>query len=242
MKSGITNDAQANVLAAAIGFSLSQKVNPKNTASYYYILKGLIGAWLLCLRRAGVDVIVTSETKNVWQDYGKRGRDPATGDPYMKIVAQTAKLWPPWLQHADALFVLDRISGDRHKGEGTLMPYPTASMDTVNTKCSIPGVQPKFAFNNWDVFWDMVKLRRIPTAIDFKRVAIPGAVSSDGDSEVTFEDARAIVVGYAKKLGVAKSAKDLASLGRSNSLDPLNLLMQYNQWIDLIEREANEPS
>lgn len=231
-------EADARKLANATGAGATlngpRRFNPNDTASYYYFIKAAIRGMLRMLKMANVDVIVTSESRNKWQDYGKRE---------MKILGQTAKLLDPWLQMADALFVLNRIEGDRDSGKAKMLPYPIASLDTFNIKCSLPGVQPVFKFDSWDIFWKMISNRRVPTAKDFAALDIPASVIPDVKGELSESEIKQIVIDYALEMGVirdksANEAKRLLSIGLKHNLDISSILIQYEDWLTMIAQEA----
>jgi hypothetical protein len=225
--------------------NLGKRFKTYDTAVYYSTLKGIIRYMMMALRKAGVDVIITSESKNQWKDYGKQGRDPQTNEPYMKILGETIKVWEPFLQISDIVLVLDRIAGNRELGTGKMMPYPTASLDTFAPKCSIPGIQPTFTFNNWSVFWDMADNRRIPTVDDFSKVVVDAAQPYECETEMTDESAKSIIIDHAINKGIikSKSAQErikIADMAKKIGLDPANIVVQFNRWIEMINDEAEK--
>jgi hypothetical protein len=221
---------------------LDYKFNPTDPGGYYPFLKKVIGALLLACRKKGVDVITTTESRNVWKNYGSKAKDEANRP---KILGQTARAWDPWFQYADVLLVLSRIQGKREEGTATLTTYPTARMDTFNTKCSLPGLAPEFVLKNWSVFWDMVENRNVPTDEDFAKVEIPAAQASEEETPGpdTIKDAKKAIMDLAIKHGVLKSGKDkqgagaLVLAGAEAGLDMDNALAHYPQWVELIKEK-----
>jgi hypothetical protein len=197
-------------------------------------LKNIIETWLLMIRKNNIDMVVTAETRNVWTNYGKTGQ---------AILGQTAKLWDPWFKMADAVFVLDRIIGDRTSGEGKLSPFPTASLDTFNTKLSIPGVLPQFPFKNWDVLWGMASRRILPTAEDFAKIEVEAGVESDVVIE-TLNEAKKALIAKAINAGFIHDEKlaskqRLVELFAANGILSDDVLVRYYDCIDIIEDAVN---
>jgi hypothetical protein len=219
---------------------LDYKFNPNDPGGYYPFLKKVIGALLLACRKKGVDVVTTTESKNVWKNYGSKSKDP---EKKAQILGQTAKAWDPWFQYADALLVLSRIEGSREEGTAKLTTYPTARMDTFNTKCSLPGLAPEFVFKSWDVFWSMIENRNVPTDEDFAKVEIPAAQTPEEETPGpdTIDDAKKAIMHLAIKHGVLKGNQDkqgaaaLVMAGAEADLDMDNALAHYPQWVELIK-------
>jgi len=207
--------------------------NPNDAGSYYHMVKSIIRAFLLLLRKKGVDVLVTSESKNVWFKYGTRDA---------KIMGQTAKLWDPWFQMGDLLLVLERMEGSRDDGTAKLTPWPTARLDTFSPKASIPGIAPEFVFKDWNVFWDMVERRQMPGEDAFAKIDIPAATEPDNAGLQTIAEAKSAIVDYAIKSGYidnrGQALSALRSLGGKYDLDPNNALAQYWDWLEAIEKET----
>jgi hypothetical protein len=122
---------------------LDHKFNPAKPTEFYPFLKGVIKELLLACRKNGVDVIATTESKNVWKNYGSKAKDDANKP---KILGQMARVLDPWFQFGDVILVLSRIKGNRDDGAAKLTTFPTATMDTFKTKCSLPGLAPEFVF------------------------------------------------------------------------------------------------
>jgi len=234
------NQANAMALAKATGCYerhenfLGNRFRPTDVAAYYHLVKGIIQSFLRDCRKNSIDVIVTSESRNVWENYGSRDRaKPPT------ILGQTAKLWDPWFQMADAVFVLERMEGDRAKGEAKLTPWPNVSLDTFNTKISIPGVLPQFTFKDWNVFWNMAKRRRLPTVEEYAAIQVESGVASETVMETNAEAKRA-VMDHALKVGFVTSEtkedkQKLLDMALASGLDPENVLAQYFDWIGAID-------
>jgi len=213
---------------------LSYRFNVNDSAAYYYLVKSAIRGFLLTLRKASIDVIVTSESKNVWKNYGSRDKsNPQT------IMGKTTKLWDPWLQMSDLILVLERISGSRLEGTAKLTPWPTARLDTFNPKCSIVGIAPEFVFKDWDVFWKMVDLRKVPDSAMLGNLNVPVAIESLNIDSIA--DAKVAIVNHAVGTGFAPSFAAAPALvrkmGEKYGLEPSLALPQFNQWIDAINTE-----
>ena len=216
---------------------LNFRFNPNDTAAYYFLVKAVIRGFLLKLRQANVDVVVTAESKNVWVNYGSRDKaNPA------KIIGQTVKLWDPWLQVSDLLLDLDRIEGSRANGTAKLAAYPTASLDTFNPKCSIPGIKPQFVFDNWDTFWAMAKDNEVPSSEQFGKLVIPDVITVEGDLG-TLDEAKKAIVAHAIEKGFVTDALDarlkLPELGRKVGLDTEDALSRYEEWVAAINQAVD---
>lgn len=222
---------------------LDTRFSSTNSSDFYPFLKNVLKALLLACRRSGITVIATTESKNVWKNYGSR--DPKKKP---KIMGQTARALDPWFQFSDVLLVLSRIEGDRDSGNAKLKPWPTATLDTFNVKCSLPGVAPKFEFPNWEVFWQMIEKRDVPDAAKFAEVEIPAAeVSEDGTpGPETIEEAKRAIAGLAVTAGIMASLSDkdgaekLKELGAGKGLSLDNALAEYQQWQELISSAAEK--
>jgi hypothetical protein len=213
---------------------LQYRFNPNDVGGYYYVVKAVIRAFLMLLRRNEIDVIVTSESKNVWQNYGSRDKEnPA------KIMGQTAKLWEPWFQMGDILLNLERMTGSRLNGTAKLTQYPTARLDTFNPKCSIPGIAPEFVFSDWNVFWRMALRRVMPDGEAFAALEIPIAVTPENAGLETIAEAKQAIVEHALKVGfianIGEARTKIVELGKLKKLDPSNSLAEYWDWIAAID-------
>ncbi len=237
----MSNKRRAMAVTDALGISgrfstfLQYRFSTKDTASYYNLLKGVIREFLLKLRRRGIDVVVTSETRNVWKNYGSRDRNnPPT------ILGQTAKVWDPWMQLSDLILVLDRTRGDRLSGNATLSKYPMASLDTFNTKCSIVGIPPKFVLKNWDIFWEFANARNIVTEEQMKEVDVPLAI--ENNPVETIDDAKFGITQHAIRKGVPEKGLSawLKRVGEKYDLSSENAISEYWDWIEAIDEETDE--
>ena len=209
--------------------------NPNDAGSYYHMVKSIIRTFLLLLRKKSVDVLVTSESKNVWHKYGTRDA---------KILGQTAKLWDPWFQMGDLLLVLERLEGSRTNGTAKLTPWPIARLDTFSPKASIPGIAPEFIFKDWNIFWTMVERRVMPDEDAYSKIEIPTATEPDNAGLQTISEAKDSIVSYAIKSGYIENRGQalgaLRLLGEKYNLDPNNALAQYWEWLEAIEKEATD--
>jgi len=217
---------------------LDYKFKPTDPGGYYTLLKSAIRALLLACRRAGVDVIVTCESKNVWQNYGTRNA---------KILGQTAKVWDPWFQFSDQILVLSRVKGSRELGTARLTACPTAQMDTFNVKSSIPGIAPEFVMCNWDIFWKMAERRTVPTQDDFDELEIERAASPEKEIN-TIEQAKMQILDVAERFGLIKGVNDkagikaLKELGAEQGLSTDNALAELTDWVELLAATAEQGS
>ena len=177
---------------------------------------------------------MTTESRNVWANHGSRDRNnPPT------IEGQTAKLWDPWFQMGDGIFVLDRMKGNRLSGEGKLSPWPVAELDTFNPKMSIPGVLPQFEFKNWDVFWSMAEKRRLPTIEEYEQIKVDAGVETDNVVE-TLADAKRAILNHALKVGFIESESKanktkLLELLDDAKIDSDDVLIRFYDCIETID-------
>ena len=234
------NKSTAENLARAVGIFpkhenfITRRFRPNDIASYYHLVKSVIRGFLLLCRKNDIDMIVTAESRNVWANYGSRDRSkPPT------IEGQTAKLWDPWFQMSDAIFVLDRMKGDRLSGEGKLSPWPTVELDTFNPKMSIPGILPQFEFRNWDVFWAMAEKRRLPTVEEYEKIKVEAGIEADNVIE-TLADAKRAILNHALKNGYidseSKASKDkLLKLLDNAGIDSDDVLIRFYDCIEAID-------
>ena len=179
----------------------------KYKASSNIDLYGLANSITLELLRAfqvkGIDVITTTEAKNVWHAYGTRD---------MRIKGQTAKVLRSFMRSADFVYRLSRTTGSREDGTAKLIAIPWAIMDTFNPKNSLPGLQPRFEFT-WETFWEQVASRGIATKEALAEVEVERSHAPQG-----FDTDDAITVGKeqwlsaAKKAGIVTSDKDSAGI------------------------------
>jgi hypothetical protein len=230
---------------------LDYKFDPAKPTEFYPFLKSVIKELLLACRKSKVDVIVTTESRNVWKNYGSKAKDDANKP---KVLGKTAKALDPWFQFGDVILVLSRIKGNRDDGTAKLTTFPTATLDTFNTKCSLPGLAPEFVFENWGVFWRMIEKREVPNQEDFDKVEIPAAEMPEGDGAgadiglETIADAKRALFELAVKRGALTGAKDkkgvatLLLAGSEAGLDMDNALAEYTSWVELIEKNYPLPS
>lgn len=216
---------------------LDYRFRSTDPGSYYPLLKSVIRAILLGLRRASVDVITTTESKNVWKAYGTKDA---------RILGQTAKAWDPWFQFADVLLVLERLTGNRNEGTAKLTPYPTARLDTFNVKCSVPGIPPEFVLRDWDGFWSMVEKRVVPTKEDFDKLTVAQAEQPEDTPVETIKEAKrklaelAIQHGLLKGMQNGVGAAALKAMGAEHGLDMDNALAEFAEWVSLIITESKK--
>lgn len=199
---------------------LAYKWKPYGT-EYYHLLKTIIREMLVMLRKANIDVVGSTETRNVWHNYGKSGQ---------KIVAKTAKVWDPWLQMSDVILVLNRVVGNRDLGNAKMRSHPTATMDTYNPKCSIPGVKPQFELKDWDTFWEMIATAQPATDSELSSVSIEQSENVEYVPE-TLEEAKASILSMARERGF--TTKKLLEIG-SEYTPPLSnedALSRYTDWV-----------
>ena len=129
---------------------------PVGDANWYKAMKVIIEEMLLTLRRKGIALVATTEIKNVWKDWGKRGY-AQDGQPYQRIIGKTTACWDPWLKFVDAVYVLTRLGREKN-----LSARPTAKIDFFAPKGSIVGLPPEFTFE-WPVLWDYASKRGVTT-------------------------------------------------------------------------------
>lgn len=247
---GVRDEATASSLCRAYGCYnslagfLGSRFNVNDTPTYRTILKGILKHWMLSLRKANVDLVITAENRNVWVNFGKKGRNPETNEPWMKIECQASKLWEPVFQMVDCVFVLERLTGNRNDGTAKMSTYPTAMIDTHDPKCSIPGIQPTFVFNNWDVFWAMAEKGKLATVADFAALDIPTPVGYEDEKEMTAADVKSSLVLYAVQKGVLKNESvpektRLVAMAKKAGLEVDNVVAQYDAWVKLIQEAAD---
>ena len=178
-----------------------------NAGGIYGLAKSIIGAFLVACRKADVDVIISTEAQNKWDNYGSRDA---------KILGQTGKVLEPFLKYADVVYELSRTVGNREKGTAKLIDVPWVAMDTFNPKCSIPGLAPKFQFT-WPEFWQQVGKREVATAAQLAEVKIEAAKEAEEQEETAADairdakddwlataQARAIISGKDDSAGIPK--------------------------------------
>ncbi len=211
-----------------------------SSALFRSYIQVIIKTWLVILRRNDIDVVITTETKNEYINWGSRSR---VESEKQKMVGTTYQLGKAWSQILDVFLVLSRIVGDRSAGSAKLTKYPQATMDTISPKCSIPGVQPNFIFKDWDVFWRMVERRDVPSSKDYERVDVPVSVTDQTGGMETITQARISILKYAAQLGLVEKvdragADQLRQMADEYGLDIDNALAQYWEFIEWLDMEA----
>lgn len=136
-------------------------------AAWWGLLKAIIKQLLLACRRQRINVIITTELKNVWKDYGSRDKNKPA-----KILGKTAKLLQPWLQILDTVWQLSRKVKDE-EGRPIMKAAPTVQIDPFSPKASLVGIPPKFEFTDWKQIWQWIEERGVPSKEDFAKVEVP---------------------------------------------------------------------
>jgi hypothetical protein len=134
--------------------------------NWWKLQKAVIKEFLMELRRHGIHFIGTTELKNVWQNYGDKGKDE-NGQPKQRILGKSAALWEPWLQMCDVTWNLNRLVN------GKLIRTPRIELDRFAPKSSIVGIPPAFTFENWDQIWAWEKSRGITTQAQLDELKAP---------------------------------------------------------------------
>jgi hypothetical protein len=144
------------------------------------LLKQILREFLLVAKRANTDIVITTELRNEWQNYGAKGYDK-DGNPKQRIIGKTAKVWDYVLQIADTCWLLSR-------NIMSVTDKPLVSIDPLNPKLSIVGVPPQFTFNSWDQIWEWEKRRGVVSKEAFERVQMPEPEYRDGDPDTEAGD------------------------------------------------------
>ena len=167
---------------------------------------------LLICKRNGVDVVITSELQNKWENYGVSGYG-ADGKPMQKIIGQQAKIWDEALKLADVNWRLTRI--------GTVVTAaPEISIDPLRPKMSLVGIPPKFKFTNWADIWAMESKRNVSDDKALSEIKVPEPTY--GTTDVTEEAGETEPTAKDKLLKWAtEQGYDLKEM--SNILMPLKL-------------------
>lgn len=142
---------------------------------WWNIVKDILREFLLVCKRAGMDIVITTELKNEWENFGVRGTAP-DGKPFQRILGKTAKVWNYVVQIADVMWILERVSDK-------IGARPTVKIDPMNPKLSIVGIPPQFEFESWDKIWELVENRGVPTDDDYKEVDIDAVEYREGDPD-----------------------------------------------------------
>jgi hypothetical protein len=151
------------------------KVEP----GWWRMVKDIIREFFRACKRAEVDVIVTTEQKNEWENYGVRGNGP-DGKPLQRIVGQTAKVHDVVFQMADTCWNLTRNAEK-------LTDTPEVTLDPLNPKMSVVGVPPKFKFHSWDEIWHWVEERQVATADQLGQVKRPDPKFTESEQGEPFD-------------------------------------------------------
>ena len=233
---------KANAMALAKAFRsvyakhapfLDYKFKPTDNVGIYGMVKSVIEELLRMCQRRDLDVLVATESKNVWQDYGTRN---------MKILGQTAKLLEPWMKYADFAYELSRTTGSREEGTAHLIAVPWARTDTFNPKNSLPGLPPKFEMA-WPTFWEHVLSRHVTTDEEWQEIAVQKAESPEyeEDPEQALKDAKQEILFAAIRKRILKGMSDeagverLKALLKEHDLTPDDALAKRDECLAAIE-------
>ena len=205
----------------------------------YTLIKTVIGEFSRALRGAGIDVIITAQAHNVWENYGTKSA---------KILGQTAHLHAPWLQFADLVYMLSRSTTSADK-KRTIQGAPRAAADPFAPKASIVGAPTSFTLSTWKDFWGPVTERLLPTEEDWADVVFdepqqPEYVAVAIPGPVTLKEAKETLADLAVKHGLMRAPKD-GEYGRKMvagaapfGLTGANMLERYSDWVLYIEARA----
>ena len=122
---------------------------------WWKCMKTVIREFLMDLRAKKIAFIGTTELKNVWENYGVKGKD-AAGNQLQRIKGKSANLWDCWLQICDATWNLSRLDKNNE-----LTVTPQIELDRFAPKSSIVGVPPTFRFKDWSQIWAWEQSRGI---------------------------------------------------------------------------------
>lgn len=128
------------------------------------LMQKIFQQFFIDLRAQGCYLIGTSPLRNIWDNYGAKGTD-ADGNPKMKILGQSAKVWKVWLQMTDVIWNFNRIKDQK------LTLVPAVSMDAFMQKASLPGVPESFIWPGWKELWTWNEERRY--VADPRNIVIP---------------------------------------------------------------------
>lgn len=162
--------AWARELCAALGIELkyanfiSTRWSTYDPA-YWNMVKEILRQFIMTIKRARIDLVVTTEQTNKWENYGVKGRGP-DGKPLMRILGQTAKAWDTAFKMADVVWSLSRVTKK-------LNDIPIVQLDPFNPKCSIVGLPPKFKFTTWPRLWQLRAERNVNTGEAFEEITMP---------------------------------------------------------------------
>ncbi len=196
--------SDAKVVLTALGLEkkylnfLAYSFKPA-TPPWWNMVKDIAREFLLVAKRANMDIVITTEMRNEWENYGVRGTAP-DGKPWARIKGKTAKLWNFVMQIADVCWMLDRNVEE-------ITAKPTIKIDPLNPKLSIVGVPPTFKFTSWERIWEWEKARGVPDDEAFAEVEIDAVEYREGDPDN--EDSGADPL----ELGKKKLIEDLEEYG-----------------------------
>lgn len=212
---------------------LDTRFRAVDAGGMYTLLKSTIKWFLMTCKRAGVDVISTTESHNVWVNYGRKGA---------QILGRKTKALDPWIQFADLCVLLDRTEGSREKGTARLVGPPRATLDPFNPKHSLPGVAPEFVMDNWESFWAMALSRTVPTDEQWRDVPIPKAESPEYvaiaiEGPATEDEAKREIADLAVQHGWMKATNDKAgademtkAAAEKEGLLPSEMFSKFKEW------------
>jgi hypothetical protein len=203
-----------------------------STVDIYGIVKDVLEELLRVCQRKDIDVLVATESKNVWYKYGTRD---------MKILGQSAKVLSPFMKYADFSYRLSRETGNRDIGTAKLVDVPWAIMDTFNPKNSLPGLKPKFEFT-WDEFWKLVTSRGITTQKELDEIKVEESEIPEetGDPERNREIAKKKWLSVAQDAGISK--RRLVELLEKHELIPDDAAdpKKFKKGLEIIESYSKE--
>lgn len=177
------------------------------TPQWWNVVKDIEKGLLLVAKKADMDIIITTELSNKWENFGVRGTAP-DGKPFQRILGQTAKIWNFAVQLADVMWVLKRVKDKVNQ-------KPTVSIDTFNPKNSIVGSPPTFQWEDWPSYWKLVENRGLPTSEDYAEVEMPEVEYREGDPDGTDDGVDPLEAGKLKLMNDLEDYgyKDRSSVG-----------------------------
>jgi len=182
-------------------------------------LQGAMRSFLLLCKQNEIDVVITTELQNKWQNYGVRGND-ADGKPMARIIGKQSKIWERTLQMADVNWFLKRTVAGKIQGA------PMVGIDPLRPKMSIVGIPPEFQFKSWEDVWAYSVKRDVPTDEALAKVAMPGIEYSEGaepevDPVKQKEEKREDLLKEAAKLGFT-DMKEMEKILKPKKLWPFD--------------------
>jgi hypothetical protein len=169
---------------------------------WWNIVKDIVREFLLVAKRANMDIFITTELKNEWENFGVRGTAP-DGKPWARIKGQTAKVWNFVVQIADVMWLLERKAD-------VIKAKPAIQIDPLNPKLSIVGIPPTFEFESWEKIWELIESRGVPTSEDFEKVDIKPVEYREGDPDAEDDGVDPVEAGKVKLI------EDLKEYGYEN--------------------------